>query len=87
MIGGIPAGPFEDDACRGHHFAKAVLAAFRAAFKGFILKRLLALELNTTTLATVCISGHTLSLLRTARDYSPLQGDWQDQRKPALTLL
>jgi hypothetical protein len=62
MIGGIPAGAFENDPGRSQHLAQAVLAAFRAALQGFIAKRLMALELHTAAFTPISINWHSDSL-------------------------
>ena len=62
MVGGVPAGAFENDPGRGQDLAQAVLAAFRAALEGFIAKRLMALELHTAAFTPISIDRHSDSL-------------------------
>ncbi len=62
MIGGIPAGAFENDPGGGQNLAQAVLAAFRAALQGFIAKRLMAFKLHAAAFAPVSINRHFGSL-------------------------
>ena len=63
MVGGLPAGAFEDNPGRGQHLAQAVLAAFGATPQGFIAKRLMALELHTAAFTPISIDWHFFFLL------------------------
>lgn len=62
VIGGVPAGAFENNPGRSQYLAQAVFAAFGATSQGFIAKRLMAFELHTAAFTPISIDWHSDSL-------------------------
>ena len=58
MVGGVPAGAFEDNPGWGDDLAQLTLVTFGAARQRLVVKRLVTFKLHTTVLTTIRINWH-----------------------------